>query len=251
VAEAAGTPELSTGVSWPRRAEGAPVAVLAHRGGTGPWRENTLDAFGAALRLGADGVELDVRVTSDGVAVVHHDAEVPGVGALSSQRAGALPPWLPTLAAALERCAGAYVNVELKLDAADATTPAAASALARATAPVLRAARDPRGVVVSSFWPQALQALAEAEPGAARALLVHPAVGAADSVPMAATLGCVALHPYVGAVGPELVERARSAGLAVTTWTVNEPADVDRVLAAGVDGIVTDAVAAALARRGG
>ena len=43
-------------------------------------------------------------------------------------------------------------------------------------------------------------------------------------------------------------ERARSAGLAVTTWTVNEPADVDRVLTAGVDGIVTDAVAAALAR---
>ena len=44
--------------------------------------ENSLDAFAEARRLGADGVELDVRVTKDGALAVHHDAEIPGVGVI-------------------------------------------------------------------------------------------------------------------------------------------------------------------------
>ena len=76
---------------WPLRHAPDPVAVLAHRGGTGPWRENSLDAFSAALRLGADGVELDVRRSVDGELVVHHDAEVPGIGLIHERRGDAAP----------------------------------------------------------------------------------------------------------------------------------------------------------------
>jgi len=65
-----------------------------HRGGTGPWRENTLEAFAGALRLGGDGVELDVRRTSDGRLVVLHDAEIAGTGAVHDLRAKELPPWV-------------------------------------------------------------------------------------------------------------------------------------------------------------
>ena len=89
-------------VRWPRRADDdAPVLVLAHRGGEGPWRENTLAAFAGALAGGADGVELDVRRTADGRLVIHHDAEIEGVGAIHGLRAEELPDWVPGLDEAL------------------------------------------------------------------------------------------------------------------------------------------------------
>ena len=62
------------------------TAVFAHRGCTEGFTENTIDAFAEARRLGADGVELDVRLTADGALAVHHDAEIPGVG--RDRRAG-------------------------------------------------------------------------------------------------------------------------------------------------------------------
>ena len=51
------------------------MSVIAHRGGRGTWRENTLEAFAGARSMGADGVELDARLTRDGLVVVHHDDE--------------------------------------------------------------------------------------------------------------------------------------------------------------------------------
>ena len=60
--------------------------------------ENTLEAFVRARRLGADGVELDVRRTADGALVVHHDPEIAGVGAgRTSWPPAELPAWVPLL----------------------------------------------------------------------------------------------------------------------------------------------------------
>ena len=56
------------------------TAVFAHRGCTEGFSENTLEAFAEAKRLGADGVELDVRLTSDGALAVHHDPLIDGLG---------------------------------------------------------------------------------------------------------------------------------------------------------------------------
>ena len=96
----------------------SPLFVLAHRGGRGPSaagvRENSLAAFHQAMREGADGVELDVRRTADGELVVVHDTEIPGVGPVHSARTGDLPGWLPTLAAALDACGDAIVDIEVK-----------------------------------------------------------------------------------------------------------------------------------------
>ena len=58
------------------------TAVFAHRGCTEGFVENTLEAFAEARRLGADGVELDVRLTADGALAVHHDAGIPGIGTI-------------------------------------------------------------------------------------------------------------------------------------------------------------------------
>ena len=88
-------PTSSAAPRWPRRHPDGPVMVLAHRGGAGPWRENSLEAFSVALALGADGVELDVRRSADGELVVHHDAEVPGSGLIHERRRDQLPAWVP------------------------------------------------------------------------------------------------------------------------------------------------------------
>jgi len=235
--------------SWPRRRPEDPITVLAHRGGTGAWRENTLDAFSGALGLGADGVELDVRRTSDGALVVHHDAEIPGTGAIDDLRAADLPAWVPGLDQALETCAGALVNVEIKnapvepgFDPSERVAGQVVSALSALTA---FPARAPAHVIVSSFWPATLAAVRQAGPDVALGLLVHPLFGAAQWAEEAAGLGCAALHPFQAQVTPELVDLVHDLGMAVITWTVNEPDELLAVAAAGVDGVISDRVTAA------
>ena len=87
----------------------AATAIQAHRGSPDPAagiRENTLDAFLRARDLGADGVELDVRMTSDGALAVHHDPVVEGIGTVSGLAAADLPPYVPLLAEVLDACEG-------------------------------------------------------------------------------------------------------------------------------------------------
>jgi glycerophosphoryl diester phosphodiesterase len=230
---------------WPRRGEDEPVALLAHRGGAGPWRENTLEAFTGALRLGADGVELDVRRTSDGRLVVHHDAEIAGCGALHDLRAGDLPPWVPGLDEALATCAGATVNVEIKnapvepgFDPAETVAAEVVAALAQACS----SWRAPAHVIVSSFWPATVAAVRAAGPEVATGLLVHPSLDVAASADQAAGLGCVALNPFYRQVTPDLVDLVHAMDMAVVVWTVNEPDDLSAMATAGVDTVISDRV---------
>ncbi|HQT99873.1 MAG TPA: glycerophosphodiester phosphodiesterase, partial [Acidimicrobiales bacterium] len=87
--------------------------VFAHRGAHQKARENTLDAFRAALRLGVDGVELDVRRSADGALIVHHDDAVEG-RLIAKTRARELPPYVCQLGDALETLGSVEVNVEIK-----------------------------------------------------------------------------------------------------------------------------------------
>jgi glycerophosphoryl diester phosphodiesterase len=246
---------------WRRSSADDPVTILAHRGGSGPWRENTLEAFRGALAAGADGVELDVRRSADGVLVVHHDAEVPGMGLVHTSTRAALPEWVPTLEDALVACAGAAVNVEIKnLPTDPGWDPD--HRVSAAVADCLRAGRQggpwPDRVVVSSFWPDTLAAVgAAAPPGAgdgaepvALGLLVHPSLDPGDAFETALALGCDALHPFHGQVDATLVARVHDAGMAVVTWTVDEPAELEAVLRSGVDAVITDDVAGTLAHLG-
>ena len=234
------------------------VGVLAHRGGAGPWRENTVEAFAGALAAGADGVELDVRRTVDGALVVHHDAAVEGAGPVHDRRRDELPGWVPTLGEALAACDGAVVNVEIKnlptdagFDQANRVSADVAGLLAAGGA---GGDRWPARVVVSSFWPDALGALAAAAErlggaGApAMGLLVHPGLEAGPALDTAVSLGCAALHPHHRQVDRDLVARAHDLGLAVVTWTVNRAEDLDAVVGAGVDAVITDRVAQTLAQ---
>jgi glycerophosphoryl diester phosphodiesterase len=230
---------------WPCRALDTPIAVLAHRGRVGAPagdRDNTLAAFALAIAAGADGVELDVRVSADGVPVVHHDPDVEGLGPLHLVRAGDLPDWLPTLETALATCAGAAVDVEMKNSPAEAGHDPAETA-ARAGAEILAAclgtAAGPALAIVSAFWPASIEAVHDARPGLTTGLLAFPGFHAPEALDRAAGLGCRAVLPF-GAGGPELVEAAHRRGVAVVCWGVDSSADLAAAGAAGVDGVITD-----------
>jgi len=232
--------------------------VLAHRGGTGPWHENTLEAFSAALHLGADGVELDVRRSVDGELVVHHDAEIAGSGLVHESRGAQLPAWVPTLSQALVACTGSIVNVEIKNIPTDpGYDPDERVAADVATLLLDGAGPDrpwPAHVVVSSFWPDTLTALrgrfSDRAGATPLALLVHPALNAWGALDTAVALGCAALNPHHTQVSAALVGRAHEQGVAIATWTVNSPDDLDAVVEAGVDMVITDTVTDTLAHLG-
>ena len=236
--------------------------VLAHRGytggaGDGAMRQNTVEAFAAARRHGADGVELDVRLSADGALVVHHDAEIPGLGRLANLTVAGLPGWVPLLADALAGCAGLVVNVEVKHDAADDPGRVlAAGVAAELVADAVpgwalpdRAASG-GGVLVSSFDAASLDVVAERAPQVPTGLLVRWTADPLTGLAEAEAHGCRAVHPFVGRVDRDYVEEARRRGLAVNVWTVNADEDLSAMVALGVDAVITDRLPAALAAVG-
>ena len=138
------------------------TAVFAHRGCTAGFTENTLDAFAEARRLGADGVELDVRLTADGALAIHHDAEIPGVGVVAELGVADLPAHVPLLADVLAVCEGMIVNVEIKNAPQDPGWDAG-EAVAALTAAAIDEAGWTRRVIVSSFQVATLRAVQAAD----------------------------------------------------------------------------------------
>src|ERR1700728_327548 len=227
------------------------TAVFAHRGCTeGGLTENTLDAFAEARRLGADGVELDVRLTVDGALAVHHDAEIPGLGAIAGLGAAELPAHVPLLADVLAVCEGMVVNVEIKNAPQDPGWDPD-EAVAALTAAAIEEAGWTSRVLVSSFQVATLRAVQAADGRLALGALwgfgTEPEPALAD----AAEAGFGAVHPFVLSVDAALVERAHAMGLAVNVWTVNAPEDQRAMVAAGVDTVITDRLSEALVAAAG
>jgi glycerophosphoryl diester phosphodiesterase len=245
--------------------------ILGHRGASGEAPENTLSAFEAALRLGADGVELDVTLSRDGVPVVIHDDTLDrtttGAGRMSDQSlaelkrltagyaarfgnrfAGERIPTLAEVFAALE--ARAIINVELKRD----RTPE--GALGREVVRLIYDHQREARVIISSFQLRALQRVRQIAPALPLgALYMRPAAaGRVESRLRQAVCPAApeAHHPEYPALTPEWLQWYHAHGLRVNTWTVDEPADMRRLAAAGVDGLITNRPEVAVgALRGG
>jgi len=229
--------------------------VYAHRGASAAEPENTLAAFRAAVRMGADGVELDVRRTADGHAAVLHDATLADGRPVAHVPLADVPPEVPCLTQALDACAGLVVNVEIKNAAWDPDFDPD-EALAELVVRTLdqRSGRD--RVLVSSFGEGAVAQVRALAPSLPTALVT--AVLTDDQVDglveQVAAAGHVALHPHHVTVTPHLLGRCHDAGLAVNTWTVDDPDRVHALAALGVDGVVTDVpdvALRALGRSGG
>jgi len=231
---------------------GGPL-VIAHAGCAGHGPENTLLAIARALALGVDAVEVDVRLTADGVPVLMHDETVDrttdGQGPISSltwEQVRALRAGegerVPSLAEAARALAGRALLV------AEVKAPGGEEAVAQA----IRATVGDVGAQVWSFWPPVLGAMARVAPEMPRVLLLTAQAAAAWPRPLEAArrLGAVGVSVEHRALDGRLVEEAQRAGLRVYAWTVDEEGDLARVLSLGVDGVVSNYPERALALLG-
>lgn len=218
--------------------------VLAHRGANRQAPENTLAAFTRAARLGADGVELDVRRTADGSLVVHHDAVTPAglLAGLTLREVRARLPEVPTLGECLDACAPLLVNVEIKNLPADPDWDPS-EAVADALVDLLAARGHRDRVLVSSFNLGSIDRVRELAPTVPTGLLTW-GVDPLDGLARAEAHGHTALHPDARTAGASgtvaFVARAHDRGLLVNVWTVNAPGELARLAAAGVDAVITD-----------
>lgn len=215
-----------------RSQPGRPLAI-AHRGASAACRENTVEAFRLAAELKADMVELDVRRTADGVLVTHHDVQLPDGRPIHAVAAADLPGDVPTLAAALEACEPAAVNVEIKLLPHEPDFDPSYD-VADAVASVIRSGGADDRVIVSSFDPAMVARVRRL--GLPTAQLVF---GGFDAAVIAAA-GHDAVNPHHGSLSEGLVTAAHDAGLAVYPWTVDDPARMRQLLRWGVDGLISN-----------
>lgn len=225
------------------------TTVFAHRGAHLEHRENTLDAFRAAVALGVDGVELDVRRSLDGVLVVHHDPSIGG-RAVAATPSTDLPGYVPSLAAALGVLRAVTVNVEIKNSPDAGEGPYDDSGeLARHVLDLLRDVGRGAGIVVSCFDLRTCVHARRHDATVPVAWLIERG-SLGDALTVAYDRGLAAVNPHVRLVDAAGVARARSLGLEVNAWTVNRSRDLVAMAALGVTSAITDRPARALALYG-
>jgi glycerophosphoryl diester phosphodiesterase len=236
-----------------RRARGARPLIYGHRGAKAHVVENTLPSFERAIADGADGIELDVRTSSDGVVIVMHDPDLKRLTSGRDTRACSrlLARELteielndggraPTLADVLDWADArrVLVNVELKHDTHDK------HALTVSVARLLRGRpRVAQRVMFSSFDPQLLARVAVLCPEVPRAFLVHEGQRLAHTPVatwIAKAVGAFAINPERTLCTPERVAGWRARSLLLNVWTVNNGGEAVDLARLGVDGIITD-----------
>ena len=238
---------VSAAGSLPRvRPPAARPWVIAHRGASAAFRENTIEAFHAAAVLGTDAVELDVRRAADGRPVVHHDPVVPGVGPICFFPAAELrrrAPWVPGLEEALAACAGMWVDVEVKNSPTDPDWDPG-DALVGEVVPLLSAGDRAGRILLSSFNQAGLARARALAPSLPTGLLADRPIPLPVAIRTAVQGGHRVLLPHAAALagspGPDGIRAAHEAGLLVMAWPVDDPGEVRRLAAAGVDGVITN-----------
>jgi glycerophosphoryl diester phosphodiesterase len=220
--------------------------LWAHRGASAAAPENTLAAFALAERQGADGIELDVQLSRDGVPVILHDEtlertstghgradrlswpELQQLDAGSWFGAAFAGERIPRLAEVL---AWADDRLQLNLEVKDAA--AAAALLA-----TLRQYPQAR-VLISSFDHQLLAALRSMDPQLPLAFLNDSRFWR-RALQRAVTAGAVSFHPRVNQVTRSLVSACHEQGLVVYPWTVDDVATARRLQQLGVAGVFSN-----------
>jgi len=213
--------------------------IFAHRGLHTNERENTIAAFRAAVISGVAGVELDVRRTSDGELVVHHDPNVREIDIAATAKSS-LPSYVPTLSEALEVLVGVTVNVEVKnLRQSSESAYDESGAFAREVVSVVRDLGKEGSVIFSSFDLATCEELKRSAPEIPVGWLLW-LEDLSEAIVLARERGLDAVNPPFRRVTRESVGLAKSLGLEVNVWTVNAEADILAMAALGVDRIITD-----------
>lgn len=226
--------------------------TFGHRGARAYAPMNTIPSFELAHEMGAHGIEFDVRRSKDGVLVLLHDATIDGTsnghgnvadltfaelreldfgGWLDAKYAGTQ---IPTLDELFEAVGNKFLmNVEIKCErlASEGIEQQVAETIAR------HGLAD--RILISSFNPLVVKRSAKAMPHILRGLLVEAETPFARAR-LLQTLDIQALHPYFPFIDASYMQKARALGLAVNTWTVNDPAEAQRLAGLGVSAVITD-----------
>lgn len=239
---------------------------IAHAGGLRRAPANTLAALEQAVADGADVLEVDTQLTSDGVLVLMHDDTVDrttnGTGLVADltleqvTRLNAAFGYegddpdrfirhgitVPTLAESLAAYPDVRWIVEIKPDTKEA---------ARVMCDTIREAGMETRALVGSFHDDAMAHFREFCPEVATGMASNEAL----SFYVMARLGLAKFHPTTAVamqlpprangldvIHPRLVDAAHARGIAVQVWTINDPAEMEELIARGVDGIITDRI---------
>ena len=209
--------------------------VIAHRGASSIELENSLAAFRAARGQGADAVELDVHATIDGEIVVHHDPSVLGLPiaqARARDLAGIPLPngeAIPTLAQALSVLGQLKVFVEVKV-----LDPKWDDRLLA----VLDAGPNPSGYAIHSFAFHVVKRLGQKRPTLPRGILAEVTTRSPKQTLDDAT--AQTLWQERSTIDEMLIKTVHDLGASIIAWTVDQPADMQRLVRWGVDGLCTN-----------
>jgi glycerophosphoryl diester phosphodiesterase len=240
------------------------AVVYAHRGGAALRPENTIAAFDHGFACGAEGIEFDVHLSSDDIVVVHHDDTLErttnGRGPVRMHSATQLAtldagfnfrdgngsfPYrgqrigIPTLREVLARYPAASLIVELKVGGRP---------LAERVVDDVRAAGALGRVAIGSFYADALAVVRQCEPSLSTGATKEETRWALYRSWAGVSIGTTPYREFQVPVWSGLtpivtgrfVAAAHRAGVAVKVWTVNDEAQMRRLLAIGVDALITD-----------
>ena len=241
---------------------GGPAAlVAAHRGGAALWPENSLLAFRSALALGVDALEFDLHLTADGEVVVLHDPTLDrtstGNGSvrdlklanladirLKTREGAVTGERVPTFAQVLDLVAptSAEILPEIKVNA----NRQRYDGIEEKVLALIRARSLMARTTIQAFQVETIRRVRELEPQARTMLLVargdveRDRARPAEAVRRARELGATDLGMNHRLLDADVMSAARAAGIRVSAWTVNEEADIRRMIDLGVDVVMSD-----------
>ena len=232
------------------------MKVMAHRGYSGAYPENTMLAFRKAVEVGTDGIELDVHATRDGVLVVHHDERVDrttdGTGRICDLRFEELrrlnaaklwsdryaPEAIPAFEEYCEWAAGQdiFTNIEIKTD--NTFYPD----IEQKTWDMIVRYGLEKKVLFSSFNHFSLARMKRLVPEYVElgALVEHESGVKVFPGAYCEAAGFQCYHPPIAALTDENVQNCKEHGIKINVWTVNDMAGLEKLYNWGVEGIITN-----------
>ena len=228
-------------------------SIFAHRGASAHASENTLAAFELAREQGADGIELDVKLSADGIPVVIHDLTVDrttdGKGTVADLSLAALKELdagegqqIPTLAEVFESVGqDLFINVELT------NYSTLKDDLVEKVVEVVKKYKLEESILFSSFVPKNLKRAGQLLPQTPRGLLTMNNFGGWILRTFLFRIGDYqALNPPMKNISKKKIESLHGIDRRVYAWTINDPDDMRQLANWGIDGIITDDPALAI-----
>jgi glycerophosphoryl diester phosphodiesterase len=244
--------------------------VVAHRGASSTSPENTIAAFEAAIRAGADVIELDVRLTADGIPVILHDPDVSsttdGTGLVHTLALGEVKRLdasgkgpghleIPTLAEALEaigRSGRVAADLEIKNIPGEPAFDSPDESILRASLRVLEDASFSGAVLISSFNWITIERAKQLAPEVPTGFLTLAPIDPHAALVYAGQHGHDFVLPQAPALlegGDRFVEDAHREGIRVGTWTVDDQDELALLFGWGVDAVASNDPGLAVAVR--